>query len=242
MTELNECSIPTQSDGEKRFKIFGVELAYLYLFGIIVAFLGWFVENVAKIVVGYVQWGGSYFDSRFHFLPFISPYALIPLALHIALGSPNELRFFGKRVFKEKNKKTVILSNIASFLLMSFFVFAGELVIGNLWDILFDVELWDYTADPTRVTQYTSLVTALGFGVFAYIIFKFIYTPILGFIRKKVNYRVAKYICLTLGIAIALDTVRLVVSMAIFGNDYNFNFWEFRDGSFYWTYLEKLPK
>ena len=213
---------------EKRFTIWGVEVVYLYLFGIGVAFLGWIVENVFKFVVS------GWFDSRFHFLPFISPYAVLPLAFHIALGSPDEIRLFGFKIFKKRTTKTVILSNVMCYLLMSLFVFLGELAVGNLWKILFDVELWNYSNLPWNVTQYTSIFTTLGFGLFAYIIFKFIYKPTLAFIRKKVSYKVAKWICLTLGVAIVLDTLRMIISMAIIGEAPNF--WTYWEGRFYWEY------
>ena len=228
----NEPSLPKE---KKRFTIFGVEVVYLYFFGIGVAFLGWIVENAFKFFVS------GWFDSRFHFLPFISPYASLPLAFHIALGSPDDVCLFGWKIFKVRTRKTVILSNILTYFLMSLFVFLGELAVGNLWDVLFDVQLWNYHNLPLNVTQYTSIATTLGFGLFAYVIFKFIYKPILAFLRKKVNYNVAKWICLTLGIAIILDTVRMIISMAIIGEAPNF--WTYWNGKFYWEYGEyKIKK
>ena len=225
----NNDALPIEGvETKKRFTIFGVEVAYLFLFGIGVAFLGWVVENVFKYVTG------GWFDSRFHFLPFISPYASLPLAFHIALGSPNDIRIFGYKVFKTKTTKTVVLSNLITYFLMSLFVFLGELAVGNLWDILFDVQLWDYHSLPLSLTQYTSIVTTLGFGLFAYVIFKFIYRPTLYIIRKKVNYNVAKWICLTLGVAIVLDTLRMIITMAIAGKAPQF--WVYWEGKFYWEY------
>ena len=90
-------------------KIFGIEFVYLYLFGIIVAFIGWIAENAFKLAVSGV------IDSRFHLLPFISPYLLIPFAFHIALGTPNDVTFFGKKVFKNYTPKTRILSNAIAY-------------------------------------------------------------------------------------------------------------------------------
>ena len=167
--EENKALPEIEGRPKKRLTIFGVEIVYLYLFGIAVAHLGWIVENVFKLIVS------GWCDSRFHFLPFISPYASLPLAFHIALGSPDDVRLFGWKIFKKRTRKTVILSNILSYFLMSLFVFLGELAVGNLWDALFGVSLWNYKNLPLNVTQYTSIFTTLGFGLFAYIIFKFIY-------------------------------------------------------------------
>lgn len=222
MKKFNE----NKKSENKRFTILGVEFVYLYLFGIGVAFFGWIIENAFKLIVS----GG--FDSRFHILPFISPYLLIPFAFHIALGSPNDLTVFGKKIFKEHTKKSVILSNITSYLLICTFVFLGELAVGNMWDILFDVQLWNYNKHPFNFTQYTSPLSTFGFGTVAYIIFKFVYTPVLNFLRKKVNYNTAKWICLTLGVLIVLDTVRMMLSIVIMGEAPNF--WRYYNGKFSW--------
>ena len=196
---------------EKRFKIFGVEFFYLGLLGIATAFIGWLAENTAKIFLS------GYIDSRFHILPFISPYALVVFALHIALGNPDNLAFFGKRVFKKESRKNKILSNVISYLAICFFVFFGELVVGNLWEILFGVELWNYSNLPLSVTQYTGVVSTLGFGTGAYLLFKFVYAPALSFVRRKVSYRVAKWIVIILGSLIVLDTLRLIFYMMFTG-------------------------
>lgn len=206
----------TTGGAKKRFTVFGVEFVYLYLFGIIFAFVGWIAENAFKLAVSGVM------DSRFHILPFISPYALIPLALHIALRSPDDLTVFGKRIFKERTKKSVILSNITTFTVICLAVFLGELAVGNLWDSLFGVQLWNYSKHPLHLTQYTSVISTFGFGTAAYLIFKCLYDPVIKLFREKVSYKTAKIICLTLGVLIVLDTVRMMLSIVIFGEAPNF--------------------
>lgn len=195
---------------KKRFKILGVELVYLYFFGIIIAFVGWVAENTVRLI------NHGYIDSRFHMLPFISPYALIVFAFHIVLGDPDSVTFFGKKVFKEKTKKTVILSNIISYFAICATVFLGELAVGTLWEALFGLWLWDYSSWPLNVTRYTSVVSTFGFGTGAYLIFKFIYKPFLNLIRNKLNFKVAKFVTLTLGILIIIDTVILVIKLGIY--------------------------
>ena len=213
-----------QPNEKKRWKIFGVEFVYLYLFGIFVAFLGWAGENTAGALTKGVV------DSRFHLLPFISPYALIGPAVHIALGDPDDLTVFGKRLFREKNWKTRVLSNLICYVILCTMVFLGELAVGNLWDVLFGVRLWDYRGWPLTLTQYTSIVTTVGFGTAAYLVLRFVYKPMLRLIRTKVPFRVAKWICLTLGIAIVLDTCWMILHRALFGT-----------GPVYWSFIVENP-
>ena len=206
-----QTSLPRET--KKRWMILGVEFVYLYLFGIFVAFLGWVGENIPRAinpVVGVI-------DSRFHLLPFISPYLLISFAIHLVIGDPDDLSFFGKPLFKEKSLKSRVLSNVLCFVILCSGVFFGELVVGNLWEMLFGVQLWNYNGWPLTVTQYTSIVTTLGFGTAAYMIVRFVYKPAMHFIRTKVPFEVAKWICLTLGVLIVLDTVWMNVQMSIYG-------------------------
>ena len=196
---------------EKRLKLCGVEVVYLYILGIFLAGLGWIAENVVQLITHGI------ITSKFHILPFISAYALIVFAVQIFLGDPDSVAVFGKKIFKEQNRKTVILSNVLSLLFACFFVFISELIVGNLWYELFGVALWSYSGWVGEFTQFTSLPSTLGFGIAAYLGFRFLYKPALSLVRKKLNYRVAKIICLTLGVAIILDTVFMIVQLGING-------------------------
>ena len=208
---MEQSQINQNPTEKKRWKILGVEFVYLWFFGIGVAFLGWFVENLARALGSPATW-----DCRFHLLPFISPYGLLPLAFHVALGDPDDLVIFGKRLFREKTRKSVICSNVIAFVFMCLGVFLGELAVGNLWDALFGVKLWDYTGYPLTLTQYTSIVTTLGLGAGAYLLFRFVYKPLLHLIRARVSFKVAKWVSCTLGVAIVLDTVVMIVFLAVF--------------------------
>ncbi len=209
--DSKQLELPTEE--RKRWKILGVEFVYLYLFGIFVAFLGWVGENIPRAINPAV----ATIDSRFHILPFISPYLLISFAIHLVIGDPDYLTFFGKPLFKQRSRKNAVLSNLLCFAILCAGVFFGELAVGNLWELMFGVQLWNYGTWPLKVTQYTSIVTTLGFGTAAYLIVRFVYKPMMKLIRTRVPFRVAKWICLTLGIVIVLDTVWMNVQMAIFG-------------------------
>lgn len=195
---------------KKRFTIMGVEFVYLYMIGIMVAMVGWIAENAVRIATQGIL------DCRFHLLPFISPYALIPFAFQILLGDPDRIALFGHRLFKKDDLKSKVLSNITCIALICGAVFLGELAIGNLWEVLFGVQLWNYASFPLHITQYAGLIPSMGYGMGAYLIFRFIYKPLLSLLRKKVKFGVAKGICLSLGILIVLDTVAMGIQIAIF--------------------------
>lgn len=194
----------------KRLSILGVECVYLYLIGMGFAMLGWIVENCYRIVTKGI------IDCRFHLLPFIWSYSLIPFAFQLLLNDPDRIAIFGRRLFKDDNTKNKVVSNILCLTLICVAVFLGELVMGNIWDKLFDVRLWNYTSQPLHVTRYTGLISAVGFGVGAYLIFRFIYNPLLTFVRSKVSYNVAKTICLTLGVVIMFDSLLTTIQIVFF--------------------------
>lgn len=195
---------------KKRLTVMGVEFVYVYFLGIIVAFIGWMVENTAKLI------GQGMFDCRFHILPFISPYALIPFAFQILLGDPDSIAPFGHKIFKQDTLKSKILSNVLCFVFICAGVFIGEFTVGTLWEILFGAQLWNYSSFPLQVNQYAGLIPSLAYGSGAYLLFKFAFKPALGLIRKKVNYKVAKKICCTLGVLIVLDTCFMALHIIIF--------------------------
>lgn len=211
---------------EKRKKIYGVEVAYIALLGIGIAFIGWLVEN------GFRLFRNGVVDSRFHILPFISPYMSLPFVFHIVFGDADHIRIFKR--FQDNSRKTVILSNVVSYLLLSLGVFVGEFIIGNMWDVFFGVTLWNYTKLPLNFTKFTSPITTFGFGLFAYVILKFIMPPAMKLIRGKVKYSTAKWISLILGTLIILDTVRMGAFIIFTGEAPHLWRWDTNTGVFTW--------
>lgn len=194
----------------KRFTLLGVEFVYLYLLGIGMAFIGWVAENTVKAI------SDGIIDARFHVLPFIFSYSLIVFAFHLLFGSPDSVCFFGKKLFLQETKKTKLLSNLLVLAVIYATVFLSELAVGNLWDVCFGVQLWNYSEMPFHVTQYAGLIPTLGYGTGAYLLFKFAYAPALRFVREKINYRTAKIIVCTLGVLIFLDELALIVQIVFF--------------------------
>ncbi|MGN1234363.1 MAG: hypothetical protein ACI4U2_00090 [Christensenellaceae bacterium] len=202
---MKERKTPETARQRKRLTVFGVEFVYLYVLGIVMAFLGWIVENAARLI------SIGVWDCRFHLLPFLSPYALIVFAVQIVFGNPDRIAPFGRPLFHRETPACKICSNLITLAVIYFFVFFGELVVGNLWEILFGVSLWNYSAMPLHVTQYAGLISTLGYGTGVYLLFRFAYTPALKLIRSKMKYRTALLISSTLGVLIVLDTAIMIV-------------------------------
>ncbi len=193
------------------FKLFGVEYYHLAVFGIIVCFVGFLAENIARLI------GMGILDSRFHILPFISPYGLVVFAFHLVLSDSDDISIFGKKLLSDSLKHKKLYSNLLTYFLICLFVFLGELAVGNLWDVLFGVKLWNYSDLPLSFTPYTSALATFGYGSGAYLLFKFIYKPVLSLLEKKVSLKTARLIALTLGSLIVLDTLRLIFMIIVFG-------------------------
>lgn len=202
---------PTKKTETKHLKIFGVELVYLCFLGIITAFIGWFAENMVRLVTRGI------IDSRFHVLPFIPVYALIVLAVHLVFGDVNDFTFFGRKVFKEKNRKNKIRSNIICLLIIYAAVFFGELIVGNAWEAIAGVELWDYSVMPFSVTQYAGLIPTLGYGTGAYLLFRFCFCPAVRLLQTKANYNVIRIIVFIFSFLLFADELAMFLHFIILG-------------------------
>ena len=185
-----------------KFTIHGIEFVYIYLIGIFAAFLGWCAENVVRLIsLGVI-------DNRFHFLPFIFPYALAVIAMFLALGTPENLCFFGHELFRTKTLKNKILSHLSYFLIVSFFVFVGELAVGNFYYYATGLDLWNYSNLPLGVTKYAGLIPSFGYGLGAYLLMVF-FNKMLKLV-SKVPFGIAFGICITLGLAILVDNIYMI--------------------------------
>ena len=177
-----------------------------------IAFFGWVIENLLRsIAVGVI-------DCRYHLLPFISPYGLAAFAVYLAIGDPSDVAVFGKKLFKRKTKASVIWSNVFCFLFPCLFIFFGEMLVGHVWEWCFGVELWDYNQQPLHITQYTGVLPAVGGGAACYLVITFLFYPVLHFLQRKMPKKLAVILCLTLGVAIILDTAFISVHSVLFGH------------------------
>ncbi len=188
----------------EREKSFYVKASCIFLVMIIMSAIGWIAENTVKLI------SSGKMDNRFHVLPFIFPYGLAFLAMYAVLGNTNDIGFFGKKLFSKRSVKSVILSNIMYVSIVSFFVFIGELSVGNLYEFATGAKLWDYSSQPLHLTQYVSLSSALGYGVGAYIVMKAL-SPLCNALIEKGNIRAVIIADCTLGAAILTDSVCMIL-------------------------------
>ncbi len=207
-----QADLPAAKEREDaRPKMFGMEVAYLFFLGIITSMMGWIAENLVRLATQGIL------DSRFHVLPFIPVYGMVVFAAHLIFGDPNDLCVFGKKLFREKTRKTGILSNVVCLLMMYAAVFFGELIVGNAWEMLSGVELWNYDFLPLSVTQYAGLIPTLGYGTGAWLLFRFCMRPALCLLQKKANYKLIVFLNCFLGCLMFADEIAMFLQIFLLG-------------------------
>lgn len=193
-----------------RITYFGVPLTVLMLVAVVFSHIGWWVENIARVIlVGKI-------DARFYILPFISAYGTIPFAFHGILRSPDDIRFFGKRLSVPDGRLGKLLTNALAWICMVAFVFAAELLVGNAFDILFGVKLWNYSGHPLHFTRYTGVLTSLGFGTGAFVLYKTVYKWLLSAFSAAPKRAIGAIACV-LSALIILDTANMILYTATVG-------------------------
>ena len=188
---------------------FKEEFPYVCVLGVLASLVGWLGENLSTLI------GSGKIDSRFHLLPFLSPYGLIVLFLYAALRDVNHATFFGKPLFRRNDIQTKILSNVYCLFFITAAAFLGELIVGNLWEKAFGVILWDYTNHAYCLTRYTCLLTTVLYGIGGYLFFRLGFSPLFRLI-KKLPRKTAKIFGYTLGVLLLLDTTVMGVHIAVF--------------------------
>ncbi len=202
----------TQDEKEKKPRsLFGHELAYLGILSIITAFVGWLAENIGCLIFS------GYIDSRYHILPFISPYALIPVAAVILFGDPDHWTFFGKRVFKKDTTASKTLSNLCVFVMCCAIVTVGEFCAGNLFEMFFDEVLWNYSSQPLSFGKYNAFIPTICYSAMVWLLMKFVYKPLMNIMRRKLKYKTAIIISTVVLSLILADAVILLIQMATTG-------------------------
>lgn len=185
-------------------KVFGKEFAYIFIIIIIGSFIGFAAENTGRLITKGIL------DSRYHYLPFIFGYGIAVFAMYLALGTPDDMHFFGKKLFKEKSRKNSMLSNIIYLLVIYFFVFFGEIAVGVFYEKTTGLSLWDYSTMPLHVTKYASVITMILYGTGAYAIMKFAFGPLYRLLQRKMPINIANIINFSLGTLIIIDCIYMI--------------------------------
>ena len=174
---------------------FKEEFPHLCVLAVLASLVGWLGENLFIFI------GSREIDSRFHILPFLSPYGLIVLLLYSALRDVDRATFFGKPLFKGDTLSNKILSNLYCLIFITAIAFFGEIIVGTFWEKAFGVILWDYTNHAHCFTRYTCLFTTVLYGVGGYLFFRLGFSPLFRLI-KKLPRKTAKILGFTLGVLI----------------------------------------
>ncbi|MCD8309478.1 MAG: putative ABC transporter permease [Clostridia bacterium] len=191
-------------------KLFGYELPYIGVAMIVFSFLGFIAENAARMVTKHI------FDCRHQLLPFLFAYGIALLAIHIILGTPGGMRFFNKKLFTQKGVKYSILSHVTYFAVLFLVIFAGEIAVGEFYEACTGVVLWDYSDMPLHVTKYTSVISCSLYGGGVYLIMAFAFKPMMKLIQK-IGRTAAAILCCTLGTAIIIDFIIMVITIFVTG-------------------------
>ena len=87
-----------------------------------------------------------------------------------AIGHPDNIGFFGHRMFKKQNVKTKFLSNLLYFVIICSAVFVGEVAVETAYEKAASVKFWDYSEEFLNFTDYTCLKSIVWFGLGDYAI------------------------------------------------------------------------
>ncbi len=190
---------------KKPLKLLDIELCYVFIVMIVGSFLGWFVENLYRFI------DQGIIDNRYHFLPFIFAYGIAVIAMFIALGNPNDIHFFGKKILKKDLKYKKLWSNLLYLAIVSMFVLVGEIGVGYFYEGLTGLYLWNYSEMPLHITRYSGVLSMFGFGFGAWAFMKGIFFPLISWLKRNMSVKVARIIYCTLGLLIVLDGISMML-------------------------------
>ena len=160
----------------------------------VMAFLGWTVENVfMALTCGCI-------DNRSMYLPFLLGYGIGVVAIYLLLGTPKELRVFGRPIVVDSKIKRIIIYMIEGIILVS----VGEIVIGTVVEEVCGFEWWNYSSYPLHVTKYTSLPTSFLFATLITVFMNFCFVPIYNFFEKW-NGKVLRVVSIVLMVLMVAD-------------------------------------
>lgn len=158
--------------GSKTAKtVFGVRLSTLLILSYAAAFLGWWVENLFRLIAAGV------FDSRHQLLPFIPVYGAGFLAIYALLGTPSEMRIAGKRVLPGTGRKKGALRGALYAATLFSLILISEMATGLFFEKAFGIKGWNYTSIPLHITRYTSVPTAAAFTAGIFLLMRFAFFP-----------------------------------------------------------------
>lgn len=192
-------------DSEQHIRLCDYDIVHLWLAGLIYAHIGYWVENLFRL------FSKGILDSRNQLLPFLFCYTFAMWAMYFALGTSNNPRFFSTRL----DAKSGWQARLYYFCIVFAFIFAGEIVVGTMFEKISGIQLWNYSGIPLHVTQYTSVPTTTALSLGVVFLMEYFFTPLMKRIIAIPYHKVLKldYI---LGGAIVLDWLIMMISINVF--------------------------
>ncbi len=166
--------------------IFG--LSKLLLMGIFVSFMEFCIENLFLCI------GRGYIDNRNMVMPFLMGYGVGIIGFYLISGIPQSG------------------NTLTYFLLSSLVVSVGEVIIGKTAEHLLGFIYWDYSKIPLHITRYTSVPTAMGFGLAITLFMKYWFFPILRMI-SVIPVNVRRIVGISMTILMTIDFLYSVLTM-----------------------------
>lgn len=190
-------------------KLYDYDISYLWLASLIFAHLGYWVENLFRL------FSKGILDSRNQILPFLFCYSIAMWALYLALGTPKKARFFAKQLFDGRTKENRLNSLLYYFSVVFIFIFSGEIVVGEMFEAISGIQLWNYSGIPFHVTQYTSIPTTIALSVGVIILMEYFFTPLMNALQK-IPRKLVLIIDYVLGTLIVADWLIMIISINVF--------------------------
>lgn len=169
----------------------------IYALGIMVAivsFLGFVVENV------WLAMTKGYINNRNMNAPFLLGYGLLIVAFYFVLGTPNQMSLPGWLQKKLRARGRYILYFVCAMLA----VCVGEIVLGEVVELLCGIEYWNYENLPFHITKYTSLPTSAAFATIITFFMGVCFEPLMAFILQM-DSRWMKVVSVVLMVVMGVD-------------------------------------
>ena len=201
---------------EKRTrKFFGYNSCHFFLLMLIFAFAGFLVENAFKLLTR------GFMDSSHHFFPATFTYSIVIFVLYGCLGTPDNMRFFNKELFRGGSRAEKAAAYILYAVLLAIGVFVGELTVGLANYYATGAVIWDYNNIPLNWKigcpyAFTSLPTTLAFTAAGWLFMKFLFAPLMRLL-EKIPVKIAVAIGAILGALLVGDYVYTLIYTQING-------------------------
>lgn len=201
-TEAIKDENPEEGKGKAK-RLFGARVTSLLLLCYMASFLGWIVENTFRAIsIGVL-------DSRHQILPFLLAYGLGIFILFFVLGTPQEMRFFKKRILAENTKRNRIIRECIYFVCVFVLILFGEMGVGLFFEKCFGIVLWHYAHTPLTITKYTSIPTALGFTIGVFLLMRFVFPHALR-LMDRIPDKAALIAVISIGLLLLADYCAMI--------------------------------